>query len=82
MKVTSKRISAALLACVALTTFSGVQAAFDEHLDHYQLDTKVVKGDRSKDQFGNTVTEQSYSRTGGDVKVITRDEIENVIIVI
>ena len=76
MKVTSKRISAALLACVALTTFSGVQAAFDEHLDNYQLDTKVVKGDRSKDQFGNTVTEQSYYRTGGDVKVITRDEIE------
>ena len=76
MKVTSKRISATLLACVALTTFSGVQAAFDEHLDNYQLDTKVVKGDRSKDQFGNTVTEQSYYRTGGDVKVITRDEIE------
>ena len=76
MKVTSKRISAALLACVALTTFSGVQAAFDEHLDNYQLDAKVVKGDRSKDQFGNTVTEQSYYRTGGDVKVITRDEIE------
>ena len=76
MKVTTKRISAALLACVALTTFSGVQAAFDEHLDNYQLDTKVVKGDRSKDQFGNTVTEQSYYRTGGDVKVITRDEIE------
>ena len=76
MRITSKRISAALLACVALTTFSGVQAAFDEHLDNYQLDTKVVKGDRSKDQFGNTVTEQSYYRTGGDVKVITRDEIE------
>lgn len=35
-----------------------------------------MKGDRSKDQFGNTVTEQSYYRTGGDVKVITRDEIE------
>lgn len=76
MKITNKRISAALLACVALTTFSGVHAAFDEHLDNYQLDTKVVKGDRSKDQFGNTVTEQSYYRTGGDVKVITRDEIE------
>ena len=82
MRITSKRISAALLACVALTTFSGVQAAFDEHLDNYQLDTKVVKGDRSKDQFGNTVTEQSYYRTGGDVKVITRDEIENVITLI
>ena len=76
MKITNKRISAALLACVALTTFSGVHAAFDEHLDNYQLDTKVVKGDRSKDQFGNTITEQSYYRTGGDVKVITRDEIE------
>lgn len=29
MKTTGKRISAALLACVALTTFSGIQA---EHL--------------------------------------------------
>lgn len=77
MNTTGKRISAALLACLALTTFGGgAQAAFDEHLDNYQLDTKVVKGDRSKDQFGNTVTEQSYYRTGGDVKVITRDEIE------
>ena len=76
MKFTKKGVSAALLACVALTTFSGVQAAFDEHLDKYQLDPKVVKGDRSKDQFGNTVTEQSYYRTGGDVKVITREEIE------
>lgn len=49
MKFTKKGVSAALLACVALTTFSGVQAAFDEHLDKYQLDPKVVKGDRSKD---------------------------------
>lgn len=76
MNTTEKRISAALLACLAITTFGGAQASFDEHLDHYQLDAKVVKGDRSKDQFGNTVTEQSYYRTGGDVKVITRDEIE------
>ena len=33
MKFTKKGVSAALLACVALTTFSGVQAAFDEHLE-------------------------------------------------
>lgn len=77
MKIRKERISAAILACIALTTFNIANAAFDEHLDNYQLDSKVVKGDRSKDQFGNTVTEQSYYRTGGDVKVITRKEIEN-----
>ena len=76
MKLTRKGVSAAILACVALTTFGGAHAAFDEHLDNYQLDPKVVKGDRTKDQFGNTVTEESYYRTGGDVKVITREEIE------
>ena len=76
MKKSRRSISAAVLACVALLTTTGVQAAFDEHLDNYQLDAKVVKGDRTKDQFGNTVTEQSYYRTGGDVKVITREEIE------
>lgn len=77
MKSVGKGLSA-LLACLALTSSVGVvsHAAFDEHLDNYQLDNKVVKADRTKDQFGNTITEESYYRTGGDVKVITREEIE------
>lgn len=51
-------------------------AAFDEHLNNYTLDTVIVEADAAKNKFGDTVTEQSYYRTGGDVKVITRDEIE------
>ncbi len=52
------------------------EAAFDENLNEYKLDAVVVEADATKDQFGNTITEQSYYRTGGDVKVITREEIE------
>lgn len=52
------------------------RAAFDENLNEYTLDAVVVEADATKDQFGNTITEQSYYRTGGDVKVITREEIE------
>ncbi len=36
----------------------------------------VVEADAVKNKFGDTITEQSYYRTGGDVKVITREEIE------
>lgn len=42
----------------------------------YTLDAVVVEADRTKNKFGDTITEQSYYRTGGDVKVITREEIE------
>lgn len=52
------------------------QAAFDENLSNYTLDSVVVEADRTKNKFGDTITEQSYYRTGGDVKVITREEIE------
>ena len=51
-------------------------AAHDENLNSYTLDDVVVSAERTKDQFGDTITEQSYYRTGGDVKVITREEIE------
>lgn len=51
-------------------------AAFDENLNDYTLDTMVVEADAAKNKFGDTITEQSYYRTGGDVKVITREEIE------
>ena len=70
-----------LYACAAafmLTAVSGgvANAAFDESLNMYTLDTVVVEADQTKNKFGDTITEQSYYRTGGDVKVITRDEIE------
>lgn len=42
----------------------------------YTLDAVVVEADKTKNKFGDTITEQSYYRTGGDVKVITREEIE------
>lgn len=40
------------------------------------MDAVIVQADRTKNQFGDTITEQSYYRTGGDVKVITREEID------
>lgn len=52
------------------------EAAFDENLNVYTLDTVVVEAEKTKNQFGDTITEQSYYRTGGDAKVITREEIE------
>lgn len=54
----------------------GVDAAFDESLNTYTLDAVVVTADKTKNKFGDTITEQSYYRTGGDVKVISREEIE------
>ncbi|MGP1470077.1 MAG: TonB-dependent receptor domain-containing protein [Schwartzia sp. (in: firmicutes)] len=53
-----------------------VYAGHDEDLQSYTIDTIVVEAERTVNQFGDTVTEQSYYRTGGDVKVITREEIE------
>lgn len=68
----------ASLAALLLTggSVTGVHAAFDENLNTYTLDAVVVNADRTKNQFGDTITEQSYYRTGGDVKVITREEID------
>ncbi len=55
---------------------ASASAAFDENLNEYTLDSMVVEADAIKNKFGDTITEQSYYRTGGDVKVITREEIE------
>lgn len=55
---------------------ANASAAFDENLNDYTLDTIVVEADAAKNKFGDTITEQSYYRTGGDTKVITREEIE------
>ena len=51
-------------------------AGHDENLQFYTLDSIEVTAEQTINQFGDTVTEQSYYRTGGDVKVITREEIE------
>lgn len=66
----------ACVAALSLTSMlGGVDAAFDESLNTYTLDAVVVTADKTKNKFGDTVTEQSYYRTGGDVKVISREEI-------
>ena len=67
-----------LLSTSMLTIIGGgiAHAAYDENLNMYTLDTVVVEADKTKNKFGDTITEQSYYRTGGDVKVITREEIE------
>lgn len=74
-----KGMKSAFAATLALTAcFGGIStyAAFDENLNVYTLDAVVVEADKTKNKFGDTITEQSYYRTGGDVKVITREEIE------
>ena len=70
-----KQFTAAAMVMV-LGMCTSASAAFDEHLNNYTLDTVIVEADAAKNKFGDTITEQSYYRTGGDVKVITRDEIE------
>ncbi len=42
----------------------------------YELEEMLIEGTAGKDYFGNDITEQSYYRTGGDVKVIDRKTIE------
>lgn len=73
--MTSRRIlSAAIAATLALGTYQAY--AYDENFKGYEVHNVSVKADAAKDEYGNTITEQSYYRTGGDVKVITREEIE------
>ena len=56
-------------ACAGVGGFSAEAAV-------HQLDTVHVYGTRAVDQFGNEVTPQSYYRTGGDVNVISQEELE------
>ena len=66
-----------LISASILTIIGGdIAQAYDENLNLYTLNAVVVEADRTKNKFGDTITEQSYYRTGGDVKVITREEIE------
>lgn len=76
LKMTKKRFTAAAAMMMVLGLCANASAAFDENLNDYTLDTIVVEADAAKNKFGDTITEQSYYRTGGDVKVITREEIE------
>jgi len=46
----------------------------EEAVAKFNLEGMLVEG--AKDKFGNVITEQSYYRTGGDVDVVTRKEIE------
>ena len=74
-----KGMKSAFAATLALTAcFGGISAyaAHDENLNVYTLDTVVVEADKTKNKFGDTITEQSYYRTGGDVQVIDSDTIE------
>lgn len=71
-----KRNTAAAAMLMVLGLCASASAAFDEHLNEYTLDSVVVEADATKNKFGDTITEQSYYRTGGDVKVISREEIE------
>ena len=70
----SKKICMA--ACVALALGVSATALADE-INEYTLSKMNVYGDKVvKDKFQNVVTEQSYYRTGGDVDVVSREEIE------
>lgn len=76
MQWKKKSLLVAVLAAIGGGVISPLQAAYDENLKGYTLDTVIVEADRIHNKFGDTITEQSYYRTGGDVKVITREEIE------
>ena len=68
-----RRYTAAAAMMMVMGLCASASAAFDENLNDYTLDTMVVEADAVKNKFGDTITEQSYYRTGGDVKVITRE---------
>lgn len=71
-----RRYTAAAAMMMVIGLCASASAAFDENLNSYTLDSMIVEADAVKNKFGDTITEQSYYRTGGDVKVITREEIE------
>ena len=71
-----RRYTAAAAMMMVMGLCASASAAFDENLNSYTLDSMIVEADAVKNKFGDTITEQSYYRTGGDVKVITREEIE------
>lgn len=74
--MSKKKLTAAAALMMVMGWSVCADAAFDENLTAYTLDNVIVEADAVKNKFGDTVTEQSYYRTGGDVKVITREEID------
>ena len=70
-----KKRTAGLVLVLVCASSGIVAAAQDDQLDEYTLDAMVVEADRVKNKFGDIVTEQSYYRTGGDVDVITSEDI-------
>lgn len=71
-----KKLTAAAAFMMVMGMCVSASANYDENLNSYTLDTIIVEAEATKNKFGDTITEQSYYRTGGDVKVITREEIE------
>ena len=67
-----RRYTAAAAMMMVMGLCASASAAFDENLNSYTLDSMIVEADAVKNKFGDTITEQSYYLTGGDVKVITR----------
>lgn len=65
----------AAIIMTAMTVSNMVQVAEGGTGDFF-LGSILVEGERRYDSFGNDVTEYSYYRTGGDVNVIRREEIE------
>ncbi len=76
IEMNNKKMTVATAMCMLMGMCVSVEAAFDENLNNYTLNSVLVEADALKNKFGDTITEQSYYRTGGDVKVITREEIE------
>lgn len=62
----------------ALSIMSIIGGGADVLAEDTMLDAVYVYADKDQevDKFGNVVTSQSYYRTGGDVNIISRKEIE------
>lgn len=63
-------------ACMVLSAVGMAQAATSDSLDIYEIDPITVRAQGERDIFGNTITEQSYYRTGGDATIIDSETIE------
>lgn len=72
--MSKKRKAAAALAMLML--FSLMSTASAEKKQQYNVPGVIVEGELNKDKFGNTITEQSYYRTGGDVNVVDEKTLE------
>lgn len=59
MKYREKLFLTASIAATLLGVVPTVHAAYDENLNVYTLDTVVVEAEKTKNKFGDTITEQS-----------------------